>query len=105
MKFTGHNAAVIVGIVIIILFACILGAGAHSWYPAECCNGQEDGGDCRPVPSTSLVPVAGETGCWIYGPTATKFCGNEVRSSPDGLYHVCISDNGYGHCAFIPPGT
>lgn len=89
------------------LLALVLmaGARAHDWYPAECCHGKENGGDCEPVEADTLVP-AKEQGCWIYLPTAVKFCGQQVRMSPDKHWHVCIgvSESGYTpHCVFINP--
>ncbi len=102
MKFTSHNVAVLAGLVAIFIVAGCLGAFPHDWYPTECCKGTNDDGDCKPVPSKDLRPTG--DGCWEYIPVGIKFCDKQVRSSPDGMYHVCNRGSN-GYCVFIPPGT
>ena len=73
---------------------------AHSWYPALCCNGTEEGGDCHPVACDSLA----ETKAGIqYG--AVIFNKDQTRVSFDRNCHVCISKAGIPHCVFIQPTT
>jgi hypothetical protein len=96
----------IVGLVVIIIFSISL-ALAHDWYPPECCNGEDRGGDCRKVGTEDLQES--DKGCWVYLPTGNKFCGAQVRPSQDRYFHVCIGnkphDRGKSYCAFILQGT
>jgi hypothetical protein len=68
-------------------------AGAHSWYPAECCSGH----DCAPV-EPSRVRV-GRGGYWLDG----KFIPQaNVRRSLDGEYHACFPQPHNLRCFFAP---
>jgi hypothetical protein len=77
-------------------------AGAHSWYPKECCNDH----DCRPVPCAELV--RGKQGLgWL---NRVIFNERQIHDSQDDLCHVCVlSYVGYVSyvpvCAFIPRAT
>ena len=70
----------------------------HSWYPALCCNGSGDGGDCRPVPCDELVET--ERGVrW----REVEFPREQVHPSLDRQCHVCIGPTGITHCVFVQP--
>lgn len=82
----------------ILLAAVIL---AHSWYPPECCNGEEEHGDCRPVPCSSLEFKPGNPG-WVMH-EGHWIISDEVRQSPDGQCHVCEQPNHERmYCAWMP---
>jgi hypothetical protein len=76
---------------------------AHSWYPAECCTGDEMYGDCHPVPCESITEQADGLR-WrdvIFPRSAT-------RLSRDQYCHVCVQlwDDGSPprpRCIFQPP--
>lgn len=75
---------------------------AHSWYPPQCCGGQ----DCHPVQCKELIPQ--DNGTVKY--KDKTFRKDQVMGSPDGLCHVCIMGEGveaggYPMCTFLPPGT
>ena len=56
-------------------------AGAHSWYPKECCHND----DCHPVPCGELTTTR-------YGLSwkgVAVFSEPMIRFSPDGACHVC----------------
>lgn len=93
-------------VLLFVTFASCL-ARAHDWYPPECCNGEDKGGDCRKVAADELEEA--DKGCWIYRPTGNKFCGAQVRPSQDRYFHVCIGnkshDKGKSYCAFVLQGT
>ncbi len=66
----------------------------HSWYPAECCGGQ----DCHPVSCESLVET--EDGV-RWGELVFK--GEQIRASQDGGCHVCygLGEPTKPFCVFI----
>jgi len=88
----------------IVLFAAFatwaVPAWAHSWYPPECCAGQ----DCHEADSVTELPdgrakvqVGRDT---IFVPPTVK-----RRQSRDGHYHLCYHKWGNGtivHCFFEP---
>jgi len=102
-----------------IMLALASPAGAHDWYPPDCCNGNktvngvETPGDCQPVADEDLVEIDG--GCWKYLPTGNTFCGTKVRPTKDSKSHVCIgigavvnewgNDKGHSYCVFIKLGS
>jgi hypothetical protein len=80
--------------------AAALPAEAHSWYPMECCSGQ----DCREADTVTELPdgsakvQAGDD--TIVVPRSLK-----RRMSPDGHYHLCYRkwrDSTVVHCFFEP---
>ena len=86
--------------------ALIIGtAGAHSWYPHECCHDD----DCRPVPCADLHHE--DAGYVRWG--RTWFPRSMIRLSQDDLCHVCtiepmVTNAKFGPtpvCAFVPRGT
>ena len=82
--------------------AGLVPASAHSWYPPECCSGQ----DCHPVPCETL---RGEmNGGLTYLPANTSFRANMVRPSQDAQCHICTSrpdGGGFPYCAFTLQGS
>ena len=83
-------------------------AYAHSWYPPECCNGSEMGGDCHPVACEELSE--GNAGSWKWH--QFNFTPAQVHPSQDKFCHVCVGHYNYGgverdipHCVFIQAGT
>ena len=74
---------------------------AHSWYPEECCSGQ----DCAPADAVytdtrgRLIVVVGQRRVLV--PPGTV-----ARLSPDNRTHVCLVDDPYGEalirCLFAP---
>jgi hypothetical protein len=80
--------------------ALILPVQAHSWYPVECCSGQ----DCHETDLVTELPDG----------TAKVQVGSDIvivprslkrRSSPDGHYHLCYrkwQDSTVVHCFFQP---
>lgn len=79
----------------VILMLMSSPAAAHSWYPKECCNGSDQGGDCRPVPCSEISG-------WTKGVTwhGVKFSYEKIHTSPDGQCHVCEM-YGIGYCVFL----
>ena len=76
-------------------------ASSHSWYPPECCSGQ----DCHPVPCESLRSE--DDGNLTYTPTSTHFLKRMIRPSQDSQCHICTSDpdgGGHPYCAFTLQG-
>lgn len=74
-------------------------AGAHSWYPMNCCHDQ----DCHPVPCDQLVETP--DGYIFDGVTFSKL--NE-QPSQDRHCHVCIMGSGSarrGLCVFTQQGS
>jgi hypothetical protein len=77
-------------------------AGAHSWYPKECCSDN----DCRPVPCAELTK--GQQGLNWRG--RVIFSQMQIHESLDDLCHVCVTPYvGYVSyvpiCVFIPSAT
>jgi hypothetical protein len=71
-------------------FACLLtmaqlivsAAGAHSWYPKECCSDI----DCRPVPCAEVTKT--NLG-WMWRGLVI-FAETQTRDSLDQFCHVCV---------------
>lgn len=90
----------------LLLLALQSSAFGHSapsgWtYPIDCCSNQ----DCREVLPEEIGETSGgfyvkETGETI--PSRDK----RVRQSPDGLYHLCVSETSKKiYCIFVPGGS
>lgn len=87
-----------------LLFALSLAltslAQAHSWYPTECCSGE----DCHEADSVTELPDGNskvQVGSDIVIVPRTL----KRRMSPDGHYHVCYhkwSDSTVVPCFFEP---
>lgn len=92
-----RRVAILVAAILAIFGIALLvaRAKAHSWYPPECCSGQ----DCRPVDSCHLPD--GTMGL-VYAPgTCTPIDWSRVREmpSPDGQWHACLGRQ------LSPPGV
>jgi hypothetical protein len=92
---------------ILLWFVCAIvlwsaPAGAHTWYPKECCSGQ----DCAPVEkATWLIPAGGGLPQLVVTSSiGTAIVPHDlpVRDSKDGRMHVCIQDV-WVICLFVPP--
>ena len=98
---------VLIGFSLLALLASTSLGWPHSWYPSECCGGQ----DCFPIkceeittdPTTKWfrwIPKSGDPH-WGYGhSTHFDFSPDHVRSSQDENCHACIS-NGNPLCLFL----
>lgn len=76
----------------IILFLIVGHAQAHSWYPSECCSGQ----DCAEVIAGKLPNIQTKLG----GGTVTEQ--TKRLESKDNKLHACIR-GGKVVCIFFPP--
>jgi hypothetical protein len=88
----------------IALFAATLvlavPAYAHSWYPPECCSGQ----DCREADMVTELPD-GSAKVQVGTDTVVVPRSLKRRMSPDGHYHLCYRkwiDSTVVHCFFEP---
>jgi hypothetical protein len=78
-------------------------AYAHSWYPHDCCHGQ----DCRPVPCDELV----ETRYGLMWRGVVLFSETQVRPSLDQFCHVCAKEQKgtiipyLPLCVFVAPSS
>lgn len=61
-------------------------AQAHSWYPTECCSGQ----DCAPI-DLNQTPKEENGGFTLQDGSHRHIAYKDVRSSPDGKWHLCES--------------
>ena len=70
---------------------------AHSWYPSDCCGGDDKHGDCRPVPCNEIGEL-NDGLVWhrLY------FDAEHRRVSPDTQCHVCARNDAYPFCIFTP---
>ena len=82
--------------------AATLPAHAHSWYPRECCSGD----DCAPV--DRIERLSGPES-WLITSRHGKAILRETiprRESPDGRAHVCMRADEFGAvwvvCYFTP---
>ena len=87
-----------------ILFCLVLSvvasaAQAHSWYPEQCCRGDDctvlPGSAVRPSPEGWMLSTTGET---------IPFDDSRVLISPDGRFHQCIfpTEKHTTQCLFVP---
>lgn len=83
---------------VLILLLLTSTAGAHSFYPQECCNGQ----DCSPIASSRVEISRDALGGYIVD-REWKVDQNHVRSSPDGQYHACWTSRFRGPVCFFAP--
>lgn len=94
--------ALLVGVVVILCFFAIVmavmtvpRAHAHSWYPIECCSGD----DCAEIAASRVRVTA--RGYVIDGKHVVPY--GEVRQSPDGRFHACFPTADWLRCFFAPP--
>jgi hypothetical protein len=83
-------------------------AWAHSFYPTECCSGQ----DCQPVDCDALREE--EHGAVSYSPKTAAyppekpatyiFTRDRVKPSQDDRCHVCVN-GGRPLCVFVQQGS
>jgi hypothetical protein len=90
------------GCLVVVAQLITSAAGAHSWYPKECCSDN----DCRPVPCAELIK--GKQGLNWRG--RVIFGEMQIHASLDDLCHVCVTPYvGYVSyapiCVFIPNAT
>lgn len=87
-------------------------AWPHDWYPAVCCNGNAEHGDCQPISSRTVKPVTGGWQItlvpgdhWMVTKPHSFFISNaRVKDSPDGAFHICLYPNEDNvQCFFAPP--
>jgi hypothetical protein len=69
-------------------------AYSHSWYPQDCCRGQ----DCRPVPCDELV----ETRYGLMWRGTVLFNETQVRPSLDQFCHVCAKEEQGAIIPYLP---
>lgn len=91
-------------LMLILVSASAAAAYAHSWYPVECCGGQ----DCMKVDRVEKTPDGGMR--MFAGSVQVQVPkGFTQRPSRDNDTHVCIRENGDGsyapRCVFIPAGV
>ena len=83
-----------------VMTAMPLTAGAHDWYPKDCCGGN----DCAPAESVLRRKDGGyevlARGVSVLIPPEY----NEWKLSPDGRIHVCVREHLLA-CAFRGPGV
>jgi hypothetical protein len=89
-----------------ILVAMTVPAWAHSWYPLECCSGN----DCEPIPPESFSESPEGWTFHFCSRTRPGLCihgfmkrGRE-KISQDGQYHLCFSATTI-YCFFVPVNT
>ena len=82
----------------------------HSWYPKECCNGDEHSGDCHPIPCEEIIKVDsyGRMFAYTNGGGGT-LAASMIRRSLDDQRHVCIhyfpaAGRGVPQCIFLKRG-
>jgi len=94
--------------VFLLVFGPVFFADAHSWYPLDCCSGE----DCAPVESMAwVVPASGGAAQLMVRSkvgTAIVPAGFPVRESQDDHMHVCMQFDPFGAmeviCLFMPQG-
>ena len=96
---SGHLRAEMGKLVCLLVVAQLINsaAGAHSWYPKECCSDN----DCRPVPCAELTKI----NLGLMWRRSVIFNDTQTRDSLDQFCHVCIkSYAGFDLpiCVFIP---
>jgi hypothetical protein len=80
-------------------------AWCHQWYPALCCNGSDEGGDCHPVPCDELVE--NKSGIEWQG---HQFRSDQIHVTLDRSCHVCVGhyhepERDIPHCVFVQPNS
>ena len=85
--------------VLLFLLLTTVPATSHSWYPLDCCGGD----DCHPVECHELTILDGPRVLYrAHAKVVIEFPPVTVRSSPDGSCHVCYQKNYYiPFCVFI----
>ena len=93
-----YKSIIVVFLIVSILFVSVVMALAHDDYPLLCCNGTASGGDCHPVSCDSITETKDGA---VWG--KFKFSSGQIFSSFDLRCHICVSESGIPHCAFLQP--
>ena len=72
----------------------------HSWYPSNCCSGQ----DCFPVLCSSLKQILNGAIEYTTDWYQWIFSNSMIHISPNDQCHVCIYQ-GNPRCVFLTPGA
>lgn len=80
-----------------LVMAALSPALPHDWYPSQCCNGSEHGGDCHPVPCESLTENSDGTVTW----REFTFKPLQVHPSQDRTCHACVFRDITPMCVFV----
>lgn len=115
IKLNGWDVTILGGVafvfmVIVLIVAMMIPqpAQAHSWYPWECCAGN----DCAEVSPLAVKEtqagyvftiVPGHHPMWPASkaePLTILVRHNKLKPSPDGLWHICIKPTGELICAW-----
>ncbi len=72
----------------------------HLQYPAICCNGDKETGDCHPVDCDSIAETKDgyDWQQWHFRP-------DQAHPSFDRQCHVCIFHQNSPQCVFIQPSS
>lgn len=116
----GFAASIYITIAFVLFLAFLMAlvvwaatpARAHDWYPAVCCNGNAQHGDCQPIGTKTVRAVAGGWQItlvpgdhWMVTKPHNFFVSSaRAKQSPDGDFHICLypsEDN--VQCFFAPP--
>lgn len=73
---------------------------AHESYPVRCCNGNAQGGDCKPVACESIVEKSDG-----YEYSGFHFRASQVFPSFNAECHACIYQGVVPTCLFIQSTT
>jgi len=100
MAWCNRHLKIISAVAGAVMTAVPLPAGAHDWYPKDCCGGN----DCAPAESV-LRRKDGSYEVFARGMSVlipSEY--NEWKRSPDGRVHVCVREHLLA-CAFRGPGA
>jgi len=89
-------------LIALVTTCCATPAWAHSFYSAQCCRGNDEGGDCGPVANTTVRVT--DTG-YLYLPTGETIPFAKALFSPDNRYHACIYPPGHVRCFYAVMGA
>ena len=99
-RWRNRNWRVVIAVVGAAITVIPVAAGAHDWYPNECCSGN----DCAPAESV-LRRADGSYEVFVRGMSVLIPSGyDEWKRSPDGRIHVCVREYLLA-CAFRGPGV
>lgn len=90
---------IVVGI-LLMLAMCYRPASSHENYPAYCCNGDGEHGDCKAIECDGIAET--KTG---YDWEGFHFRPNQTMPSFDQKCHACVQKNKTPLCLFILPSS